>query len=215
MVKKAPRRTAARILEVARELFNRFGEPNVPVAQVAAELGISPGNLHYHYKAKDELVNALFDSHAETLGELLAEAPDVRHMAAAESFLRALFGQIWYVRFLYRDLGDLLSRNRRLETRLQPLLADEALALRLMLDRLRREGVLSLRAEDIGLVADSMMMVLTFWPSHEYVRAPRQALEPEAAGQALTRGLRQVLHLLAPYQREGVATGPAAEVLAP
>lgn len=212
MVKKAPRRTAARILEVAQELFNRFGEPNVPVAQVAAELGISPGNLHYHYKAKDELVNALFDSHAQAVTTQLARAPEVRDMPSTAAFLRGLFEQIWQVRFLYRDLGDLLSRNHRLETHLQPLLTSEALALRLMLDRLRREGVLSLRADDIGLVADSMMMVLTFWPSHEYVRAPRQALEPEAAEQALARGLRQVMHLLSPYLAEGVTTVPSTGV---
>jgi AcrR family transcriptional regulator len=48
MVKKAPRRTAQRILEVALDLFNRFGEPNVSTTLVAAQLGISPGNLYYH-----------------------------------------------------------------------------------------------------------------------------------------------------------------------
>ena len=43
MVKKAPRRTAERILEVTLELFNRFGEPNVSTTLISAELGISPG----------------------------------------------------------------------------------------------------------------------------------------------------------------------------
>jgi len=61
MVKKAPRRTAERILEVTLELFNRFGEPNVSTTLISAELGISPGNLYYHYPAKDELINSLFD----------------------------------------------------------------------------------------------------------------------------------------------------------
>jgi AcrR family transcriptional regulator len=51
MMKKAPRRTAARILETALALFNRFGEPNVSTPLIAAELGISPGYLHYHYPA--------------------------------------------------------------------------------------------------------------------------------------------------------------------
>jgi hypothetical protein len=43
------------------DLFNRFGEPNVSTTLISAELRISPGNLYYHYPAKDELINALFD----------------------------------------------------------------------------------------------------------------------------------------------------------
>ena len=38
MAKKAPRRTAERILEVTLELFNRFGEPNVSTTLISAEL---------------------------------------------------------------------------------------------------------------------------------------------------------------------------------
>ncbi len=59
MARKAPRRTAERILEAALDLFNRLGEPNVSTTAVAAQLGISPGNLYYHYLAKEEIVNAL------------------------------------------------------------------------------------------------------------------------------------------------------------
>ena len=57
---KKPRRTAERILEATLDLFNRFGEPNVSTTAISAELGISPGNLYYHYPAKEELVNRLF-----------------------------------------------------------------------------------------------------------------------------------------------------------
>ena len=71
MAKKAPRRTAERILEVTLELFNRFGEPNVSTTLISAELGISPGNLYYHYPAKDELINSLFDRYERALNELL------------------------------------------------------------------------------------------------------------------------------------------------
>jgi AcrR family transcriptional regulator len=67
MVKKAPRRTAERILEVTLELFNRFGEPNVSTTLISAELNISPGNLYYHYPAKDELINSLFDRYERAL----------------------------------------------------------------------------------------------------------------------------------------------------
>ena len=54
MASKAPRRTAERILASALGLFNRFGEPNVATTMVAADLGISPGNLYYHYPGKED-----------------------------------------------------------------------------------------------------------------------------------------------------------------
>ena len=66
---KKPRRTAERILEVTLDLFNRFGEPNVSTTLISAELGISPGNLYYHYPAKDELINALFDRYEKALSD--------------------------------------------------------------------------------------------------------------------------------------------------
>jgi len=66
---RPPRRTAERILEVTLELFNRFGEPNVSTTLISAELGISPGNLYYHYPAKDELINSLYDRYERALTE--------------------------------------------------------------------------------------------------------------------------------------------------
>ena len=69
--KRAPRRTAERILEVTLALFNRFGEPNVSTTLISAELGISPGNLYYHYPAKDELINNLFDRYERVYRDVL------------------------------------------------------------------------------------------------------------------------------------------------
>ena len=57
MAKKAPRRTAERIAQVSLDLFNRYGEPNVSTTLISAELNISPGNLYYHFPAKDLLVS--------------------------------------------------------------------------------------------------------------------------------------------------------------
>ena len=47
--------------------------------------------------------------------------------------------------------------------------------------------------------ATSMVVVLTYWLSYEYVRDPRHALEPGNAHHALLRGARHVLNLLEPY----------------
>nr|WP_315463727.1 TetR/AcrR family transcriptional regulator [uncultured Rhodoferax sp.] len=199
MAKKAPRRTAERILETTLELFNRFGEPNVSTTLISAELGISPGNLYYHYPAKDELINSLFDRYERSLNEVLNASDNVRDVEDAWFFMHTLFELIWQYRFLYRDLNDLLSKNRRLETHFQSVLKNKARSIRAMLESMARAGALRMDVREMEATATSMVVVLTYWLSFEYVRDPRNALEPESAQAALLRGGQHVLNLLVPY----------------
>lgn len=194
-----PRRTAERILDVTLELFNRFGEPNVSTTLISAEVGISPGNLYYHYPAKEELVNGLFDHYERRLRELLSAADEVGNVEDAWLFFHVLFELIWQYRFLYRDLDDLLSRNRRLETRFQGVLNQKTRAVHTLLEGLASRQVLQLDRDETEPVATAMVVVLCYWLSFEYVRNPRQALEPAQAGAALSRGAQHVLGLLGPY----------------
>ena len=199
MVKKAPRRTAERILEVTLDLFNRFGEPNESTTLISAELRISPGNLYYHYPAKDELINALFDKYERSLLDLLNASDGVRNVEDAWFYMHTLFELIWQYRFLYRDLNDLLSKNRRLETHFQSILKNKTHSVKVMLDGMNRSGAIKIDSREMEPTATSMVVVLTYWLSFEYVRDPRRALEPEHAEIALLRGAHHVLNLLVPY----------------
>ena len=199
MAKKAPRRTAERILEAALDLFNRFGEPNVSTTLVASELNISPGNLYYHYPAKEELINRLCEAYEHELDELLHAAEGVNDVEDAWFFMHSLFELIWRYRFLYRDLNDLLSKNRHIETQFQLVLQNKARAIRTLLAGMSRSGAVTIDSREVEATATSMVVVLTYWLSFEYVRDPRRALEPETAGAALARGAAHTLGLLAPY----------------
>jgi AcrR family transcriptional regulator len=211
MAKKAPRRTAERILTTTLELFNRHGEPNASTTMISAELRISPGNLYYHFPSKDELVNTLFDQYEGRLYALLDASQDAGDVEDAWFLLHSLFELIWQYRFLYRDLNLLLSRNRRLETHFPAILARKRQALRQLLDRLSAappSDDSAARARDA--VAASMVVLLTWWLSYEYVLRPRSALEPENAQNALLRGAYHALGLLAPH----LDAAPRAHLLA-
>ena len=199
MAKKAPRRTAERILEVTLDLFNRFGEPNVSTTLISAELSISPGNLYYHYPAKEELINALFNRYEGGLNQLLGASDGVRDVEDAWFFMHSLFELIWQHRFLYRDLNDLLSNNRHLETHFQAVLKHKTRAIRALLDAMSQSGALHIDSREAEATATNMVVVLTYWLSFEYVRDPRRALEAESAQIALLRGAHHVLNLLLPY----------------
>ncbi len=113
-----------------------------------------------------------------------------------------LFELIWSYRFLYRDLNDLLSNNRKLESNFQFVLQRKTRAVQTVLDGIAAGSGLTIEARDAEPVATAMVVVLTYWLSFEYVRDPRRALEPAAASAALSRGAFHVLCLLLPYLDE-------------
>src|SRR5579883_2121716 len=105
MEKKPQRRTRERILETALSLFNESGESEVTTAAIAAAMNISPGNLYYHFRSKDQIVAALFSRfRAEIERTLLAPESRPAHAEDVWLFLHLVFEAIYRYRFLYRDI---------------------------------------------------------------------------------------------------------------
>ena len=193
MERKPKRRTRERILETALKLFNNFGEPNVTTTVIADEMEISPGNLYYHFHSKDEIVNALFADYEKEIEPLLT-APGSRPQGTEDIwlFLHLLFETIWKFRFFYRDINDLLTRNRLVETHFQRILEHKENTAVTVCEGLAASGTLTATAGEIRALATNMSVVATFWLSFEHARRPRG--EPD-----IGRGVYQVMSLAAPY----------------
>lgn len=196
MPKKPKRQTRERILETALRLFNRDGEPSVTTSAIAAEIGISHGNLYYHYPCKEKIVEDLFAGFCEEMGRTLA-APERRppHVEDVWLFLHLLFETIFKYRFLYRDLNELLWRHRAVETGFKRILAQECATASSMLRGLVASGQLSASSVEIEALAESMTLVATYWLSYEFARHPRS---PQNAT-TLARGVFHVMSLAAPH----------------
>ena len=67
-------KTRDRIIHSATELFNDQGERNITTNHIAAHLGISPGNLYYHFRNKEDIIHSIFDQYARHLSESFTPA---------------------------------------------------------------------------------------------------------------------------------------------
>jgi hypothetical protein len=116
-------------------------------------------------------------------------------------YLHLMFELVWRYRFFYRDLNDLLSRNRKLELHFKQILAHKIKVAKQLCEDLRGEKSLEASDAQIDAMATNMVVVATYWLSYEYVRNPRKYTEQQAMADALARGCYQVLSQIGPYLR--------------
>jgi AcrR family transcriptional regulator len=200
MERKRPRRTRERILALSLRLFNELGEPNVTTSAIADEMNISPGNLYYHFRNKEDIVNALFEQFEREIDPLLDAPREAKPgVENAWLFLHLLFESIWRYRFLYRDLNDLLSRNRRLEMHFRTILERKARAALHICAGLAALGMLHADEREMRALSTNMVVVATWWLSYEYVSNARRFADAGFQEAAIARGAHQVMVLLAPY----------------
>lgn len=157
-------KTRERILKTARELFNarRFG--NVTTADLAAECGISEGNLWYHFKNKRALLEALSDRFLEDVEHRLSMLPsdEANVLECYADMLGALVSEIRRYRFLYRDQADYGEHTDRLLQRLPGIYRDTLAQFRTYLHAMVKAGLLDVPQDRLTPLATNMVIVLRY-----------------------------------------------------
>ena len=193
-------RTRARILEAAQALFNERGEAHVTTGMIAESLGMSPGNLYYHFRNKGQVVEQLFARFEARID--IDPAPAAGAAEALEDlwlYLHLMLEGIWEYRFLYRNLDDLLARNARLRTRFDRILERKHAAIVSLSGGLAATGALRARPDEVRALAHNVLLVATYWLNYQALRASARGRGGDAPGADLGRGAYQVMALVAPY----------------
>lgn len=186
-------KTRDRILECALQLFNRQGEPNVSTLEIANELGISPGNLYYHFHGKEPLIQGLFERFEEELTPLLDPPLDVR--LEAEDywlFLHLIVERLAHYRFLFQDLSNLAGRLPRLARGMRGWLNALKRTLAALLARLKADDELTSNTDALGQLVEQITLTLLF--SLDYQRILGREGEIRLV-------VYQVMMLVAPHLR--------------
>ncbi|MBC7741030.1 MAG: TetR/AcrR family transcriptional regulator [Bdellovibrionaceae bacterium] len=110
-------KTKERILLGALDLFNKDAATEVTTNDIARELKMSPGNLYFHYKNKEQIIRELFKRLA--LETNLIWKPQTKLAKKNEKiqlvdFIERNLELYWKFRFFHRELYTLRKKDAEL-----------------------------------------------------------------------------------------------------
>lgn len=184
------------ILDTALSLFNREGTQAITTNHIASEMGISPGNLYYHFRDKGEIISTLFERlfAAWDTGFQLptGHQPDLNDL---QRLVTTNFEILWNYRFIYRELNALLQRDAALQERFVEVRLRGFQGFRQLFDAFVLAGQLKAPqdAGEIDALAQLCWMISEFW-------LPTLEISGEQVTQKqLQRGAALMMQTIKPY----------------
>jgi len=189
--------TKDKIIKSAIKLFNEKGTKAVTTNHIAAAAGISPGNLYYHFRNKEDIIREIFEEivafteKGSSYGSGFRVKPSIENMEAV--FKRILTLQ-WEYRFLYREFNALLNRDKELRSAIIRDQKKRLMEVKKSIADFINAGIFrDMDDSEIEFVKTSLWIIGTYW--HSFVESGGKKITKARAGQ----GIDMLRKLLTPY----------------
>jgi AcrR family transcriptional regulator len=188
--------TRERILDTALELFNDKGSHQVTTNHIAEAMGISPGNLYYHFTNKAHIIKeilarliARFDS-ILTSDQRCPSGPDL-----LVSFIDHSADLIHAFRFIYIELAALINQDDEFKQMYQAIKARRAAEFELLFDAVSAKGVFQRPISSHE--RDALFFVL--WCFAEGILTTMHTSNIPVDNISVRDHYRKIIYLLKPY----------------
>ncbi len=187
-------KTREKILDTALKLFNERGERTVTTNHIAAELGISPGNLYYHFKNKGQIIFELFGQLRQLLKTQI-QVPENRNLTFADkkNYLEVTIASLWQFRFIYRDIHGFIHTSPELSEAYSEFSRECLGMLKKVYKALADAGLLKANEVEIEGLSLNTFLVIGGWL--EVVRSTYLKAGQELSQPMIKRVIYQVLLL--------------------
>lgn len=189
-------KTREKIIHASIELFNEKGERNITTNHIASHLGISPGNLYYHFRNKEDIIYAIYSEYADNLiARFQTLSETINPLDSILRYMDIVFQLISKFRFFYSNLPVLLSKNPALKKRYSEIQKEIIKKVLAMLVSLKEADILNIKDEELDDLTCLLRITTTFCLSY----LQTQHDEPKIDDSNLYDGLLKIFALLSPY----------------
>lgn len=180
-----------RILEASLELFNQIGSLRVTTNHIAKHLDISPGNLYFHFRNKEQIIRELFQKMA---AETYAAWELTGHRGPTD-FLNGTYEILWKYRFFHREMYPLRRSDPDLQKMWKRHLNRCYRLLKLNYMQWVRDGLARPISDqrETQIITDSVLLFSS--ASLSFFESPEKPATPKT----LKKGVDYLTRLMNPY----------------
>lgn len=105
------------------ELFNENGYNNITTRHIAAELNMSPGNLHYHFKHSEDIIKILFSELVLKMDVILNNLHKTENKTLEDLyyFTFSTYEVFYSFRFIFMNFFDILKHIPAIESQYESI----------------------------------------------------------------------------------------------
>lgn len=161
--------TKQKILDAALKLFNELGTDAVTVRTIAKEIGISHGNLCYHFASTEAIILKLYESLVDEMSAAINNLP-VAEVGFSQLYqsARASFYLQYKYRFLMLDFVRIMRNQPEIKKHFQGLMHMRSQQFSGILQQLFLQGLLKpeIFPGHYNLLIEQILLTGDFWMSH-------------------------------------------------
>ena len=190
-------KTRDKIIDTAIKLFNEQGTRAVSTNHIATAIGISPGNLYYHFRNKEDIIRAIFeqmDAYGFEQYQSILNTYQPGSIKAMEQTFIMIQEYNWRYRFFKRELTALIMNDPELKERFHATNSQMLGMIRYTIDSgIANGSIKAMTDTEKGNFADAIWLVALFWLNYLEVGGE------EVNDSTLRRGSDVLRTVLQPY----------------
>ncbi|WP_312993361.1 TetR/AcrR family transcriptional regulator [Chryseobacterium flavum] len=177
-------KTKEKILFKALELFNEKGYNTITTRHIAAEINISPGNLHYHFKHSEDIIKILFTELVVKMDALLNTVKKVE-FKTLDDLYQFTFStcEIFYsYRFIFVNFIDILKEIPEIKSQYESIHSSRKEEFQLIFSGFQKNNILKKDVPDFIMdsLVQQMFIIADNWLTHNRLilkLSPKEAIQ--------------------------------------
>ncbi|MBX2877258.1 MAG: TetR/AcrR family transcriptional regulator [Saprospiraceae bacterium] len=164
--------TKQKIIKASIRLFNENGLANVRLQQIANEIGISPGNLAYHFRNKEAIIEAVNEDLHQEAAEILSTYRIYPNLIDFDNQLSKYFSFIQKYPFYFLDMLEIQRHYPEIQSKRLPQVCKMISQIHKRFDFNQNRGLIQAEPQPgvYKSVSDAIWVLITFWVPQHLIR---------------------------------------------